>query len=299
MLIDTHCHVSFEAYKDDAEEVVKRALSAGVQMITIGTRMETSVAAVKFAEAHEGVWATIGLHPGHVHAQDFVDKNEVPADQVAAGHTAEVFDAEAYRKLLAHPKVVAIGECGLDYYRPPANAADESWKEEQKVACRAQLKLASEAGKPVVIHCRDASAPSQTSPLIQGGGGKSSSAHVDMARLIREEIAAGGLSRRGLIHCFTGTAAEAAMYRELGFLVAFGGIVTFAKPVAEAAAQVPLDQIVLETDAPYLAPAPYRGKRNEPAYVTEVARKLAQLKETTVEEISRVTTENAKKLFGI
>ncbi len=279
MLIDTHCHVSFEAYKDDAEEVVKRALAAGVQMITIGTRMETSVAAVKFAEAHDGVWATIGLHPGHVHAQDFVDRNEVPADQVAAGHTAEVFDAAAYKKLLAHPKVVAIGECGLDYYRPPANAADETWKEEQKDACRAQLKLASEAGKPVVIHCRDA--------------------HQDQAQLIREEIAAGGLSRRGLIHCFTGTAEEAAMYRELGFLVAFGGIITFGKNVADAAAQIPLEQIVLETDAPYLAPAPYRGKRNEPAYVTEVARKLATLKGTTVEEIARVTTENAKKLFGI
>lgn len=279
MLIDTHCHVSFEAYKDDAEAVVKRALDAGVQMITIGTRIETSIAAVKFAEAHDGVWATIGLHPGHVHAQEYVDKNEVPADQVAAGHTAEVFDAEAYRKLLAHPKVVAIGECGLDYYRPPANAADETWKEEQKAACRAQLKLASEAGKPVVIHCRDA--------------------HQDQAQLLREEIAAGGLSRRGLIHCFTGTAAEAAMYKELGFMVAFGGIITFGKSVADAAAQIPLDQIVLETDAPYLAPSPYRGKRNEPAYVTEVARKLAQLKETTVEEIARVTTENAKRLFAL
>ncbi len=279
MLIDTHCHVSFEAYKDDAEEVVKRALAAGVQMVTIGTRIETSVAAVKFAEAHEGVWATIGLHPGHVHAQEYVDKNEVPADQVGAGHAAEVFDAEAYRKLLAHPKVVAIGECGLDYYHAPKDAADDAWKTEQQAVCRAQLKLASEAGKPVVIHCRDA--------------------HQDQARLIRDEIAAGGLARRGVIHCFTGTAEEAAMYRELGFMVAFGGIITFGKSVADAAAQVPLDQIVLETDAPYLAPAPYRGKRNEPAYVTEVARKLATLKGTTVEEISRVTTENAKRLFQI
>ncbi len=279
MLIDTHCHVSFEAYKSDADAVVRRALETGVKMVTVGTRLETSRAAVAFAEAHEGVWATVGLHPGHVHAQDFVDKNEVPADAVAAGHTAEAFDPGAYRALLAHPKVVAVGECGLDYYRPPVNAADDSWKEEQKAACAAQLKLASEAGKPVVIHCRDA--------------------HADQAALLRTEIAAGGLARRGVIHCFTGTAEEAAMYAELGFFVAYGGIITFGKNVAEAAAQVPLEQIVLETDAPYLAPAPHRGKRNEPAYVVEVARKLAALKGVPMEEIARATTANAQRLFGI
>lgn len=279
MLIDTHCHVSFEAYKDDAEEVVKRALDAGVKMITVGTRIETSRAAVLFAESHEGVWATVGLHPGHVHAQDFVDENEMPADAVAAEHKAELFDSGSYRALLAHPKVVAVGECGLDYYHPPAHAADDTWKEEQKVVCRAQLTLASETGKPVVIHCRDA--------------------HADQAELLHAEIAAGGLVKRGVIHCFTGTAAEAAVYKTLGFYVAFGGIITFGKNVAEAAAQIPLEQIVLETDAPYLAPAPYRGKRNEPSYVTEVARRLAQLKGVTLEEIIRVTTANAEKLFGI
>lgn len=279
MLIDTHCHVSFEAYKDDAEAVVKRALDAGVKMITVGTRAETSRKAVEFAETHEGVWAAVGLHPGHVHAQDFVDANEVPADQVSAGHQAEAFNPATYRSLLIHPKVVAVGECGLDYYRLPPGVLADQTKEEQKIVVRAQLALATETGKPVVIHCRDA--------------------HADQAELLRAEIATGGLSRRGVIHCFTGTAAEAAAYKELGFYVAFGGIATFAKNVMETVSAVPLDQLLLETDAPYLAPAPFRGKRNEPSYLKQIALKIASLKGVTVEELERVTTANAEKLFGI
>lgn len=279
MLIDTHCHVSFEAYKDDVEAVVKRALTEHVMMITVGTRVETSLKAVEFAESHEGVWATVGLHPGHVHAQDFVDKNEVPADAVAAGHKAETFDPEAYRAMLAHPKVVAVGECGLDYYRLPPGVSAEKMKEDQKVACTEQLKLASETKKPVVIHCRDA--------------------HADQAELLRTEIAAGGLARRGVIHCFTGTAAEAAVYKELGFYVAFGGIATFAKNVMETVKAVPLEQIILETDAPYLAPVPMRSKRNEPVYLRYIATAVAKLKGVDESEIERVTTMNAEKLFGI
>ncbi len=308
MLIDTHCHVSFEAYKNDAEYVVKRALDADVKMITVGTRIETSRAALAFAEAHEGVWATVGLHPGHVHAQDFVDANEMPSgmtgsnpigkpsDAVAARHMAEAFDPEVYRAMLAHPKVVAVGECGLDYYRLPPGISAEQMKEDQKVAVRAQLRLASEAGKPVVIHCRNAASAPSISPLA---GGEARSAHQDQAEMIREEIAAGGLARRGLIHCFTGTAEEAAMYAELHFLVAFGGILTFGKNVAEAARVIPLEQIVLETDAPYLTPAPFRGKRNEPVHVRLVAEKLAALKGVSVGEIERVTTANAIRLFGL
>lgn len=279
MLIDTHCHVSFEAYKGDVEDVVKRALTEHVMMITVGTRLETSMKAVKFAEDHEGVWATVGLHPGHVHAQDFVDENEVPADAVAAGHKAEAFNPEMYRTMLAHPKVVAVGECGLDYYRLPPGVSAEKMKEDQKIACAAQLKLASETGKPVVIHCRDA--------------------HADQAELLRVEIASGGLSRRGVIHCFTGTAAEAAVYKELGFYVAFGGIATFAKNVMETVKAVPLEQIILETDAPYLAPVPMRGKRNEPVYLRHIATAVAKLKGVDESEIERVTTMNAEKLFGI
>lgn len=278
--IDTHCHVHFQAYKDDMHDVVRRALEAGVGMITVGTQSTTSKNGIALAEQYDGVWATIGLHPNHLHKQDFIDDNEVDPEEAAHIKTrAEHFDPEYYRALAQHPKVVAIGEFGLDYYRIPPGVDVDQLKADQAEAVRQQLRFASEVGKPVVIHCRDA--------------------HADQAQLIAEEIARGGLARRGVIHCFTGTAEEAARYRELGFLVSITGIVAFGKNVQEAVRQIPLEQMMLETDAPYLTPPPYRGKRNEPAYVEHVAAKVAELKGVTMEEVARVTTENAMRLFGL
>lgn len=291
-LIDTHCHVHFQAYKDDMDEVVKRALENGVGMITVGTQSTTSKKGIELAEKYDGVWATIGLHPNHLHKQEFFDENELPNEtQISLENgvstnaaekiktRAESFDAEYYRELAKHPKVVAIGEFGLDYYRVPPGVDLYQLKEDQKSACREQLRFASEVNKPVVIHCRDA--------------------HEDQAALIREEIARGGLTRRGVIHCFTGTAQEAAVYHELGFMVSITGIVTFGKNVQEAVRQIPLEQIMLETDAPYLTPAPHRGKRNEPKYVEQVAKMVAELHGVSVEEVARITTENAIRLFGL
>lgn len=278
--IDTHCHVHFQAYKDDMHDVVRRALDAGVGMITVGTQSTTSKNGIALAEQYDGVWATIGLHPNHLHKQDFIDDNEVDPEEAAHIKTrAEHFDPEYYRVLAQHPKVVAIGEFGLDYYRIPPGVDVDQLKADQAEAVRQQLRFASEVGKPVVIHCRDA--------------------HADQAQLIEEEIAHGGLARRGVIHCFTGTAEEAARYRELGFLVSITGIVAFGKNVQEAVRQIPLEQMMLETDAPYLTPPPHRGKRNEPAYVEHVAAKVAELKGVTIEEVARVTTENALRLFGL
>lgn len=278
--IDTHCHVHFQAYKDDMHDVVRRALDAGVGMITVGTQSTTSKNGIALAEQYDGVWATIGLHPNHLHKQDFIDDNEVDPEEAAHIKTrAEHFDPEYYRALAQHPKVVAIGEFGLDYYRIPPGVDVDQLKVDQAEAVRQQLRFASEVGKPVVIHCRDA--------------------HADQAQLIEEEIAHGGLARRGVIHCFTGTAEEAARYRALGFLVSITGIVAFGKNVQEAVRQIPLEQMMLETDAPYLTPPPHRGKRNEPAYVEHVAAKVAELKGVTIEEVARVTTENALRLFGL
>jgi TatD DNase family protein len=287
--IDTHCHVHFQAYKDDMDEIVQRSLAAGVGMITVGTQSTTSKNGIDLAERYDGVWCTIGLHPNHLHAQDFFDDNELPpgiiddlkeSDGPAHIKTrAERFDWDYYRELAKHPKVVAIGELGLDYYRVPPGVDLEKLKQDQKDQAREQLRFATEVKKPVVIHCRDA--------------------HADQAELLREEIDRGGLERRGVIHCFTGTAEEAAMYHELGFYVSFTGIVTFGKNVMAAAKAVPLDQILVETDSPYLTPAPYRGKRNEPAYVEHVAAKIAELKGVPLEEVARVTTQNARKLFGL
>ncbi|MBP9827902.1 TatD family hydrolase [Patescibacteria group bacterium] len=285
-LIDTHCHVHFQAYKEDMDAVVERALKSSVGMITVGTQSTTSANGIKLAERYDGVWAAVGLHPNHLHAQEFEDENELPPGVTADQHDsvkvktrAERFDPEYYRPLVVHPKVVAVGEFGLDYYRLPPNVDIETLKADQMESVRTQLTFASDAGKPVVIHCRDA--------------------HADQARLLREEIDRGGLKRRGVVHCFTGTDAEASAYRDIGFYVSFTGIVAFGKNVMEAAKNVPLEQMLIETDSPYLTPPPHRGKRNEPSYVRFVAEKIAEIKGIPVAKVAEVTTENAVRLFGL
>lgn len=280
--IDTHCHVHFQAYKDDMDEVVERALEAGVAMITVGTQTTTSENGIKLAERYKGVWATIGLHPNHLHAQEFFDDNELPEEQKQVGKIktrAEKFDPSFYEKLVSHPKVVAIGECGLDYYRIPEHLDREQVIADQKQSVRDQLQFASNYDKPVIIHCRDA--------------------HEDQYELLKEEIDRGGLKRKGVIHCFTGTKEDAERYRSIGFLVSITGIVTFSKELQEAVKEIPLEQIMIETDSPYLTPAPNRGKRNEPVNVKYVAEKIAELKGVTVEEVGKVTTKNAVYLFGL
>ncbi|MCR4312454.1 MAG: TatD family hydrolase, partial [Candidatus Uhrbacteria bacterium] len=277
--IDTHCHVHFRAYAEDMDDVVRRSLEAGVGMVTVGTQSSTSKSGLELAEKYEGVWTTIGLHPNHLHAQEFLDENELDPNGAVIPSTvegslkiktrAEKFDPEYYRELAKHPKVVAIGEFGLDYYRIPPNVDVEQMKQDQAEAVRAQLAFATEVDKPVVIHCRDA--------------------HADQAQMIRDEIAKGGLARRGVIHCFTGTVEEAATYRELGFLVSITGIVTFGKSVMDMVREVPLEQMMIETDSPYLTPAPNRGKRNEPKNVEFVAAKIAELKGVSIDEVAKVT----------
>lgn len=300
--IDSHCHVHFQAYKDDMDEVVKRSLEAGVGMITVGTQSTTSKNGLELAERYDGVWCTIGLHPNHLHAQEFVDEDELPGSDlpltpllgkegksgpVHIKTRAEHFDADYYRELAKHPKVVAIGELGLDYYRIPPGVNIDELKDDQKAQAREQLRFATEVDKPVVIHCRDGSTTLNTS------------AHADQIELLREEINRGGLKRRGVIHCFTGTVEEAKAYVELGFYISFTGIVTFGKNVMAVAKEIPLESILIETDAPYLTPAPHRGQRNEPRYVEYIAGKLAELKGVSVAEVARVTTENAIRLFHL
>ena len=284
--IDSHCHVHFQAYKDDMDEGVKRSLEAGVGMITVGTQSTTSKNGLELAEKYDGVWCTIGLHPNHLHVQDFVDEDELPGS-LNIKTRSERFDLDYYRELAKHPKVVAIGELGLDYYRVPPGVDIDQLKTDQKAQAREQLQFASEVDKPVVIHCRDGSTPLTTS------------AHADQIELLREEIERGGLQRRGVIHCFTGTIDEARAYVELGFYISFTGIVTFGKNVMAVAREIPLESILIETDAPYLTPAPHRGKRNEPQFVEFIAGKVADLKGVSIDEVARQTTENAVKLFQL
>jgi TatD DNase family protein len=216
------------------------------------------------------------------------DGHEDPNEGEGSGH-AETFDAATYRKLAqSSKKVVAIGECGLDYYRIPDGTDVEAYKRSQADAFRAHVDLALSLSLPVMVHCRDA--------------------HDDLC-VILEEYAAQGTPTRGNVHCFTGTSAEAARYVKLGWCISFTGIVTFPPRKADLAAgietaadvvrSVPLDHLLVETDAPYLAPVPHRGERNEPAFVRHVAEFVAQAKGTTIDEVRQKTAQTVQRLFGI
>jgi len=291
ILIDTHCHAHFRSYRDDMDEVIRRSLSKGVGMITVGTTFETSQKGLEVAERYDGLWATVGMHPNHLCPQDFIDDEELdPALQQTIHTKGHDFDPADFLPLARHPKCVAIGECGLDYFQIPASEDREAVIEKQKETTRQHFDLASEVGLPVAIHSRDA--------------------QKDQLALIKEFLAAGKLVRRGVIHCFTGTLEEALEYLETGFLISFTGIITFAprkkdplinglSPLQEVVRQIPLESIMAETDAPYLSPEPYRGKRNEPWHVEFVAKKIAEIKGISFEEVCEVTTKNAEKLFGI
>src|SRR3989339_441448 len=244
-LIDSHCHVHFNAYKDDMDEVIKRTLDRGVCMITVGTQKDTSAHGLEVAQRYDGMWAAVGLHPNHTVEQEFWDNDELSPEEQATPKIktrAEHFDMDYYRELAKHPKCVGIGEFGLDYYRIPEGVDREEVIRRQEETVRAQFDLASEMNKPVVIHCRDA--------------------YPQQAVMIREAIEAGKLARRGVIHCFTGTLEEAQTFIELGFYISFSGILTFAKNLQEVAKDLPLDRILVETNAPYITPAPERGKPN-------------------------------------
>ncbi len=274
MLFDTHAHLNLSAFDDDWKETAKRALDAGIWIINVGDNLETSKRAVAMAEEFsEGVYAAVGLHPSEV--------------------SEEQFDIEEYKKLSAHPKVVALGEVGMDYYRLPETIRPEGAggagdgkqikspveiKNLQKEVLLKFLKLSEETKLPLVIHCRDA--------------------HEDMIKLLEDFNRAAGPDARGVMHCFSGSFDEAKRYFNLGFLISFTGIITFAHFEGGTLAKAPLNKIMVETDCPYLTPEPHRGKRNEPAYVEYVAREVARVKNEPYEEVARVTTENAKRLFS-
>jgi TatD DNase family protein len=280
--IDSHCHIHFNAYRQDMAEVIARTQKGNVAMITVGTQRDTSKNGVDLASRTEGLWATVGLHPNHLFPV-YIDEDEAPFMT-----REESFDYAHYYELAQHPKVVAIGECGLDWYRIPENRSLEEVKAKQREVFRQHLDLCEEVTKPVMIHCRDA--------------------HQECADILEEYVKAGKLQRRGVIHCFTGTIAEAQRYHSLGFFTSLTGVITFppkkSSGESDTALQrvvraLPLKWILIETDAPYLTPVPHRGKRNEPLFVLDVARSIAVLQGRTVDEVLEVTRANARRLFGI
>ncbi|MDP9743581.1 UNVERIFIED_ORG: TatD DNase family protein [Bacillus sp. B2I3] len=254
MLFDTHVHVNAEQFNEDLEDVIERAKEAGVDnMVVVGFDRPTIIRAMELIETYDFMYAAVGWHP--------VDAIDMTED-----------DLQWIEELSNHPKVVAIGEMGLDYHW------DKSPKDVQMEVFRRQIRLAKKVGLPIIIHNREATA--------------------DIVNILKEEEA----SRvGGIMHCFSGSAETALECINMNFYISLGGPVTFknAKKPKEVAAAVPLDRLLIETDCPYLAPHPYRGKRNEPSYVKLVAEQIAEIKQLTIEEVSQATTENAKKLFGI
>jgi TatD DNase family protein len=271
--IDIHCQLNYPEFTADLDETVRRAQDAGVGMIIVGTDREMSIRAVEIAEKHENVWAIIGLHPIHAHEEEF--------------------DRDFYLELAGRPKVVGIGECGYDYFRTDAEAK-ASWgvsqQEAQHEAFTAQIDIANKVGKPLMLHLRNDPSASGTR-----------SAYSDALQTLKTH--GGGVKVAGDAHFFAGTLEEAKAFIELGFSLSFTGVITFARNYDELVRAVPADKIMSETDAPFVAPAPYRGKRNEPAYVIEIANKIAEIRgAVSVEErevVLRQLVDNARRMFSI
>lgn len=274
---DAHTHIQFAIYDGDREKTVRRADAMGIRMVTVGTQRDTSRLAVEAAEKYPGIYAAIGLHPIHT-GRAYHDVQELGGGEAAKAFVSrgEIFDPAVYRPLAAHPKTVAIGECGLDYFRFDERESREEQVKKQKAAFSAQIAFAREVRKPLMIHCR--------------------AAFPDLIAMLRSE---GRDLRPGVIHFFTGTLEDAELLLDMGFSFTFGGVVTFARDYDGIIRYIPRDRIMSETDAPYVAPAPYRGKRNEPSYVVETVKKLAELKGVTAEEMAESIGENARRIFGI
>ena len=252
MLFDTHAHMNDPAYDEDREAVLLGLEAKGVsRMMNIGCCLESSRDCVAMAEKYDFVYATVGTHPDS-------------ADEVSE----EVLDA--YRKMAQHPKVMAIGEIGLDYYYETIP------REIQQQAFRMQMELAKELKLPVVVHERNA--------------------HDDGMRIVKEFK-----DVTGVFHCYSGSAEMARQLVDMGWYIGFTGVLTFknARKAVETAQRIPLDRIVLETDCPFMAPEPFRGKRNDPGYLYRMAERLAEIRDISVEEVHRITTENAHRLYRI
>ncbi|KKU13643.1 MAG: Hydrolase, TatD family [Parcubacteria group bacterium GW2011_GWC2_45_7] len=282
MLIDYHAHVNFSAFKNDADDVIKRSLNGGVFMILVGSQINTSRRAVAMAEKYEnGVWAAVGLHPIHLEerAVDEEESHFVPRK--------EEFDSVAYRNLAQSKKVVAIGECGLDYYHISKETSVAEVKARQHEALRKHMDLASELDLPVILHCR-------------GSAHDPEDAYQDILKIVQEYVRAGKLERRGAIHCFMSSLSVAQRFVELGFYVGFTGVITFPKTekYADIIRALPAERILVETDCPYLAPVPYRGKRNEPFYVRYVAEKVAEIRGVPLHEMENILFENTLRVFS-
>jgi len=277
---DIHCHINFKTFKEDGDEVILRALQNDTWLINVGSQYSTSERAVEIAHQYdEGVYACIGLHPVHLE-ESFHDEEETGGPSFTSRE--EIFDREKYLELAKDSKVVAIGECGLDYYH-----LNPSSIEKQKEIFVEQIKIANEVGKPMMLHIRN------------NNTDKTYNAYADVADLMKKYAKVSGVS-----HCFGGSVEDMKRFVASSIYISFAGNITY-KPKPEICdflnviKETPLDKILTDTDSPYLTPVPHRGERNEPVYVREIVKKIAEFKNLQEEEVAKAVVENAKNLFGI
>ena len=275
--IDIHSHLNFKAFDENWQAVIKRALDNNTWMINVGTQVDTSKKAVEIAHQYkEGVYAIIGLHPIHTDIS-YHDEEELGEAGKEFTSRGEVFDKNIYLELLKDPKVVAIGECGLDYFHTEAGSI-----EKQKKAFIEQIELANEINKPLVLHIRN------------NPKDKKIDAYVDVLEILKKYSKV-----KGNVHFFAGSIENAKDFLNYGFTLSFTGVITFTHDYDEIIKNTPLNMIMSETDSPYVAPVPYRGKRNEPSYVNEVVKKIALIKNLTEEKVAETIMANAKRVFRI
>lgn len=273
-MIDSHCHIQFSGFNDDYEKVIKRCQEKNCAMLAVGTQKDTSKKAVEFARQYDNVYAIIGLHPIHS------SSTEVDEEETSFVSREEEFDYEYYKNLASQPKVAGIGECGLELFHIAKDQNREEILVKQKRGFLQQIKLADELNLPLSIHVREA--------------------YDEVLEVVKNQ------KMRGVIHCYSSDWPTAQKFLDLGFYLGFTGVITFpakkSNPKAtidllEVVRKCPLDRILVETDAPYLAPQSYRGQRCEPWMVEEVVKKIAKIRELNLDELLEITIKNTKKLF--
>lgn len=280
MLIDTHAHVNFNAFKNDADDVIRRSLASGTWMILVGSEIKTSKRALEYSNKYEkGVYAAVGLHPMHTHEQ------KAGGDDYDFTTRCEEFSCDVYEKLAQFKKTVAVGEIGLDYYHIDIkNPGASAIKQKQKEIFERQLELANNLKLPVIIHCRQA--------------------HDDMLEILKKfkkncKDAISNNKSWGVMHCFSGDEELAWRYFGLGLNISFNGLITFSAQWDDLIRRLPNDKFMIETDCPYMTPEPFRGQRNEPILVKKVAERIAEIKNLSFERIAELSSANARKLFNI
>ncbi len=270
---DVHTHVQFAAFFHDYQEVINRALKNKVGLINVGTQKETSQQAVFLSKKYqeEPIYATVGLHPLHV-VNPYFDPKELKKENFSK--EGEIFDYDFYKNLALQPKTIAIGECGLDYFR----IKEKDLKDKQKEIFEKQIFLSFEVKKPLMLHCREA-----FDDLID---------ILKANKNYLNEIP-------GVVHFFSGNKEIASKLLDLGFYFSFGGVITFSRDYDDVLKYLPQERILSETDAPYVAPVPYRGQRNEPVYVIEVVKKISEIKNLNFQETKTFLLKNTKKIFNL